>query len=92
MTVPAGRVVNGLQPVEGTVDVKEAPLEVRYDWQLAADQSVPLYIGTAATGTATSSPTWRIDKYTYITGPGGDPVPSRVQNATGAWDNRASLF
>lgn len=72
--------------------VADAAKDTRYEWQSVAASSVPLYSGTAQPGTATSAATWRVQKYTYITGPAGDAVPSLIQTATGAWDSRASLF
>jgi hypothetical protein len=78
---------------DGTaLDTREAQSDSRFEWQSVASQSVPFYIGRAAPGTATTATTWRIDRYTYITGPAGDAVPSVVQSVTGAWDSRATLF
>lgn len=76
----------------GIVSTTEAANDVRFDWQAVASTSVPLYQGTATPGTASSAPSWRIEKYTYITGPAGEAVPSVIQTAYGAWDDRASLF
>lgn len=88
-----GGVGSRVQNVDGTsLSTQDAQLDVRYEWQAGLDASVPLYVGSAPPGTATSTASWRIDKYTYITGPSGDSVPSVVQTATGAWDSRASLF
>ena len=88
-----GMVASRIENVVGTnLDTREAQIETRYDWQIGGTASVPLYIGTALPGTTTTTATWRIDKYTYITGPGGDAVPSIVRTATGAWDSRATLF
>ena len=89
VAVASSRVTN----VDGTsLDTQPVLLDSRYEWQQSGAQSVPLYIGTALPKTATSAASWRIEKYTYISGPAGDPVPSVVQAATGAWDSRASLF
>lgn len=88
-----GGVGSRVQNVDGSsLDTREAQQETRYDWQAAGASSVPLYIGSAAPGTPTTTASWRIDKYTYILGPAGDQVPSTVQTVTGAWDSRASLF
>lgn len=82
-----------VQNIDGTsLDTREAQQEIRYDWQAAGASSVPLYIGSAPPATPTTTASWRIDKYTYVTGPAGDAVPSTVQTATGAWDSRAALF
>lgn len=75
------------------LDTQLAALDTRYEWQQAGTSSVPLYVGTAKPGTATSVAGWRIDRYTYGTGPAGDNVPLLVQSVTdGAWDSRATLF
>lgn len=59
--------------------------EVRLDYTGGPTGS-PTYVGKALNGTATSG-TWNIQKLTYD----GDNL-TRVQIASGAWDNRASLF
>lgn len=88
-----GGVGSRVQNVDGTaLDTRDAQLTMRYEWTEVAAESVPLYIGSALPGTETSAGSWRIEKYTYTTGPVGNAVPSVVQSATGAWDNRASLF
>ena len=88
-----GGMASKIENVVGTnLDTREAALQSRYDWQTVAATSVPLYAGTAAPGTATSAVGWRIEKYSYITGPAGDAVPAVIQSTTGAWDTRASLF
>lgn len=74
------------------VSAQDSAKVTRYDWQVAGGVSVPLYVGTATPGTVPSAVGWRIEKYTYITGPAGDAVPSLIEAATGAWDTRASLF
>lgn len=76
----------------GAISTSDRLTDTRYDWQLSGSTSVPLYVGTAPPGSATSAPVWRIEKYTFITGPGGEPVPSVVLAAVGAWDARASLL
>ncbi len=88
-----GGVTSRIQNEPNTsLETREAAQDARYEWQGSAGASVPLYIGTAPPGTATSAAAWKVDKYTYIAGPAGDAVPSIVQTAVGAWDNRATLF
>jgi hypothetical protein len=93
MSGGGGGVGSYVQNSQGTsLDTQLAQLDTRYEWQIQGSSSVPLYVGTAQPGTATTTSAWRIDKYTYGAGPAGDHVPMTVQSANGAWDSRASLF
>ena len=74
------------------VAVQDEQLDTRFQYGLVAATSVPVYVGTANPGSATTDGVWKIQKYTYVTGPAGDAVPSLVQSATGSWDSRATLF
>ena len=61
-------------------------LQLRADYEARTDGQ-PVYSGRALLGTATSSETWIIYKFTYD---GSDQITLR-QTAYGAWDNRATL-
>ena len=57
----------------------------------------PIYEGWAIRkGVASSTATWKIKKYTWVTGSGGDTVMTREQWADGnklydnVWDDRAT--
>lgn len=62
-----------------------------YEWQALGTTNYPLYIGTAPAGTLAGSPTWKIQRFTYVAGPAGDYVISSISTAIGSWANRASL-
>lgn len=70
-----------------TVKTEEAEKDSRFEWQEVGSDRKPLYIGTATPGTASSTESWSIQKYTYS---GVDLA--LVQTRTGAWDDRATLF
>lgn len=84
----------GVDQGDGSVAVSTADhlTDTRYEWQLSGTASVPLYVGTAPPGSATSAAVWRIERYTFIAGPGGEPVPSVILAAVGAWDDRTTLL
>jgi hypothetical protein len=81
-----------IDPTTGSLTTAGQLTDSRYEWQLSGTTSVPLYIGTAPAGTDPAAPGWRIEKYTFITGPGGDPVPTVILAAVGAWTDRATLL
>jgi hypothetical protein len=64
----------------------------RFEWQSLGGENKPLYQGIAPPGSSVSSPVWKIQKFHFVPGPASGNVVSFVQNRTGAWDNRASLF
>lgn len=63
----------------------------RLEWFTFDGSQVPRYIGAAPLGTATSSATWAIARYSYQSSAQG-PLVTMIERKTGAWDNRASLF
>ena len=75
-----------------SIATSDLEVDTRFEWQSVAATSVPLYSGTATPGTASSAGDWKVEKFTYITGPAGDAVPSLIQTKFGVWDNRAALF
>lgn len=69
------------------------PAQVRrLDWQTLGSENYPLYIGVAPVGTLPEDPEWAIERYTFDVGPGGGYVPVVIETATGAWNDRATLF
>lgn len=60
--------------------------EVRFDYDTRTDSN-PVYVGSAVPGTLTSAATWTVKKFTYDS----SSRPTRVQVASGSWDNRAGL-
>lgn len=70
-----------------TVKTEEATKDSRYEWQTVNAERKPLYIGTAAPGSATSAEVWSVQKYTFS----GDDL-SLVQTRSGSWDSRTTLF
>lgn len=61
--------------------------EMRFDYTGGPTSTEPVYIGYANPGTATSTATWLVHKFTYTGG-----VVTRRQVATGSWDGRSGLF
>ena len=72
----------------------DAAKDQRYEFQtLGGSVSYPLYVGSADPGAVSTNQVWRVEKYTYATGPAGDPVPTVVQTLNNVrWSDRASLF
>jgi hypothetical protein len=66
--------------------------DTRYDYTTAGGKNVPQYVGWAQPGTATSTATWTVTKYTWALGPdGSNYVPTVIETRVGAWDSRATL-
>lgn len=60
--------------------------EARLDYDGRTDNQ-PVYVGHAANGTATTHPSWSVERVTYD----GTDRPIRKQVLTGAWDERTTL-
>lgn len=75
------------------VDFSSAPpFQQIFDYDVRADQQ-PVYIGWATCGVATSTPAWKIRKFTY----NSDGSVATIKYANGdvgfraKWDDRTSL-
>jgi hypothetical protein len=62
------------------------PIDVELDYLTRPDYQ-PVYLGTAAPGTATTTPTWLVRFLSYD----GSGRVTSILNARGAWANRANL-
>lgn len=66
--------------------------ERQFDWTTVGGQSVPAYIGIATEGTLVGQAAWKVSRYTWATDANGDPIVTRIDEAIGAWTDRAAMF
>lgn len=67
--------------------------DYRFDWQNLGGENKPLYYGIGKPGTSDSSPTWKIQKFTFVYDTASAKyLLTKTFIRTGAWTNRANLF